>query len=255
MTKEKNKLTSIDDIPVSSWQPLVEKRIFFGHQSVGNNIISGIENILNENSNIHLNIIETKTPKDFTAPIFGHFGVGENFDPLSKNKDFTSIIDDGIGEKADIAFYKYCYVDIKESADVEALFSSYRLNMSILQKAYPHVSFIHVTVPLTVVQSKGPRMWVKQVIGRKIGGYDDNIKRNEFNALMRSEYIGKEPIFDLALVESTFPDGRRMTFQKNGKVYYSLVPDYASDGRHLNEQGSKIVAEQLLILLAELDNK
>ena len=42
------------------------------------------------------------------------------------------------------------------------------------------------------------------------------------------------------------------TFTKDGENYYSLVPDYTDDGGHLNEKGRKIVAEQLLILLANL---
>jgi hypothetical protein len=253
MSKEKIRFKSIDSIPASAWQSFEEKKIFFGHQSVGKNIIRGIKSILKENPGLHLNIIETNTPDSFTAPVFGHFRVGENFDPLSKNKDFSAMMDSGIGRKTDIAFYKYCYIDISGKTDVKSLFSSYKLNMEILRKAYPQVTFIHVTVPLTVVQT-GPRAWVKKVIGRKIGGYESNIKRNEFNALMRKEYDGKELIFDLAQIESTFPDGRRMTFRKNGQIYSSLVPDYSSDGRHLNEQGGKLVAEQLLILLAESGN-
>jgi len=59
-------------------------------------------------------------------------------------------------------------------------------------------------------------------------------------------------IFDLAKIESTFPDGRRASFTKDGKTYYSMVPDYTYDGGHLNELGRKIAAEQLLFLLANL---
>jgi hypothetical protein len=73
--------------------------------------------------------------------------------------------------------------------------------------------------------------------------------------MLRKEYTGKEPIFDLAALESTNPDGTRLSFTQNGKTAYALVPTYTTDGGHLNEQGRKLVAEQLLIFLASLSVK
>jgi hypothetical protein len=92
------------------------------------------------------------------------------------------------------------------------------------------------------------------LIGRPIGGHDENIKRNQFNQLIRDEYGGGNPIFDLAKIESTFPDGRWSSFTTDGKIYYSLVPDYTYDGGLLNETDRKKIAEQLLILLAGIAN-
>ena len=112
---------------------------------------------------------------------------------------------------------------------------------------------IHVTVPLTTTKTTW-KTWIKKLIGKKeLWEYDDNIKRNEFNELLIKEYDGKEPVFDLAKVESTYPDGRRETCTHKGKTSYSLVPDYTYDGGHLNETGRKKAAEQLLILLAKLN--
>ena len=34
-----------------------------------------------------------------------------------------------------------------------------------------------------------------------------------------------------------------------------MVPEYTEDGGHFNDQGKKKVAEQLLIILAEVANK
>lgn len=248
---EETPLASINDVPEATWRQLGEKKIFFGHQSVGSNILGGVESIVKENTEIQLNVVELEKGGSFQGPGFCHFKVGQNSDPISKNNDFSAVLDDGLGQEVDIAFYKYCYIDILEDAKVKDLFTAYRENMENLTNSYPDVHFVHVTVPLAVVQT-GPRAWVKKIIGRKIGRYDDNIKRNEFNSLMREEYEGKAPIFDLARLESTYPDGRRMTFKTKGKTYFSLVPEYARDGRHLNEKGSRYVAEQLLILLADL---
>jgi hypothetical protein len=59
-------------------------------------------------------------------------------------------------------------------------------------------------------------------------------------------------IIDIAKIESTYPDGSRCSFTMDGKTYYSMVPEYTSDGGHLNETGRKKVAEQFLILPANL---
>ena len=69
---------------------------------------------------------------------------------------------------------------------------------------------------------------------------------------MLKEYKEKEPIFDIATIESTYTDGTRSNFVKNGKIYYIMVPEYTYDHGHLNKVGRKRVAEQLLIFLANL---
>jgi len=243
---------SIKDIPDSAWKKLSKKRIYFGHQSVGNNIINGIKDLMKENSQINLNIVETADPADFKIGIFAHSSVGKNENPQSKIDAFANFMENGIGNMADIAFFKFCYVDVTARTDVERVFADYKNTISRLRESYPGTMLIHVTAPLTVTKTTF-KTWIKKIIRKKdIWEYDDNIKRNEFNDLLRNEFEGKEPIFDLAKVESTHPDGRMETFTKDRENYYSLVPDYTDDGGHLNDKGRKIIAEQLLILLAGL---
>jgi hypothetical protein len=152
-------------------------------------------------------------------------------------------------------------VDVTAETDAEKVFAEYRNTMSRLQKRYPKTTFIHVAVPLTSKLTgmggliKKTKDLVKKVIGRHVYGYHDNVKRNQFNEMLGKEYDGKEPVFDLAKIESTFPDGRRSSFTKDGKTYYCLAPDYTYDGGHLNELGRKIAAQQLLLLLASLSEK
>ena len=160
-------------------------------------------------------------------------------------------LNSGLGDKAAIAFFKYCYIDITETTDVSSLFSSYAKTMTSLKTRYPSLLLIHVTVPLTVVQ-RGPRAWIKRAIGRKVGGYGDNIQRNRFNDLLRNTYGGREPLFDLALLEATQADGSQAVFKKNGRTFHTLSPEYSSDGRHLNIYGSRFIAERLLLFLIEL---
>lgn len=240
--------TALKDVPVSSWEKLAQKNIFFGHQSVGFNIMDGIKDLMKENPQIKLKIVETDDPSEFNRPLFAHARVGKNKDPFSKIDAFADFMEKGIGNKADIAFFKFCYVDIGAETDVEKVFSDYKNSLSSLMKTYPKTTFVHVTVPLKSLQS-GIKAFVKKIIGRPMWGYDDNIKRNQFNELLRKEYDGKAPIFDLARTESTLPDGKRSSFSKDGKNYYFMVPDYTHDGGHLNELGRKRAAEQLLVVL------
>jgi hypothetical protein len=252
MADEKNRFPGMKDVSDSQWNRLSQQKIYFGHQSVGFNIIDGIKDVMKENPRIKLNIIETTKPSDFNAPIFGHSRVGKNQDPRSKIYAFETFLREGIGKAADIAFLKFCYVDIAGGTDVKSLLKDYKESMASLKENYPQVRFIHLTVPLTTVKATW-KTWIKELTGKKdIWEYAGNIRKKQFNDLLRTEYEGKEPVFDLAKIESTYPDGTRSSFSSNGITYYSLVPEDTKDGGHLNEKGRKIVAEQFLIFLANL---
>lgn len=250
-TKNKVSFPSIKDVPAEAWQKLSQKKIYFGHQSVGQNILDGFNDVMKQNQQIKLNIVELAKITDFDKPFFSHSGVGKNEDPRSKCEDFADVIDKKIAGKVDIAFFKFCFVDVVPNTDVNKLFVAYKETLVSLKEKYPRVMFVHMTVPLTAAQT-GPKVWIKKIIGRPIGGYEDNIKREQFNAMLLKEYEGKDAIFDLAKIESTTPDGSRAVFEKDGKTYPRMVPEYTNDGGHLNELGRKVIAEQLLIVLANL---
>jgi len=253
--EEKNAtLPSIKDVSEIAWEKLSKKRIFFGHQSIGNNVIDGMRDVMKENPAIKLDIVETRDMEGLRRPVFAHTHVGKNEDPNSKCEDFTNLIKKGSGDVLDFAALKFCYIDITSATDVGSVFKSYSNTVSSLKEMKSGMKIIHVTVPLKVVQG-GFRAWMKRTLRRPIGGYSDNIKRAEYNEKVRIEYTGKDPIFDLARVESTFADGRRCTFLMDGKAYESLVPEYTDDGRHLNQKGRRWVAEQFLIFLANLSTR
>lgn len=244
----------VEGISESTWEKLSRKYIYFGHHSVGHNIIEGINEVIAKNPAIKLKIIESENPHALTGPMFAHSRLGSNHYPISKVDAFVSLMDLGLGRTADIVFFKFCFVDIVAQSNVNQIFSYYNQQIKQLRNQYPPARFIHVTVPLTVVQS-GPMAFIKSIIGRPIDGYEDNIKRHLFNEMMKNHFGDKDPIFDLAQIESTRPDGQRSTFKKDGKVYFALAPEYTSDGGHLNEQGRKIAAKALLTLLANLAEK
>jgi lysophospholipase L1-like esterase len=242
---------SIKDVSASSWENLAQKKIFFGHQSVGNNILEGIRDVMKENPRIKLNVVETIDPAALNAPIFAHSKVGKNTDPKSKIDAFADILDRGIGSKVNIAFLKFCYADATENTDIDKVFDNYQKAILELKKKYPQTTFVHITIPITTVQS-GIKAFIKKTIGRSIDGYDKNIKRELLNERLRRYYGTKDPIFDIAKIESTFPESTRSSFNKDGNTYYSMVPEYTYDGCHLNKKGRKLVAEQLLIFLANV---
>ena len=235
---------TIQDIPSQKWADLSNKNIYFGHQSVGYNIIAGLQDVLQHQPGIKLNIIETENvqSQSLSIPFFAHSRIGVNQDPKSKIDVFVDLMDKGMAQKADIAFFKFCYVDIHQGTHIEELFTYYKTSLKRLSDKYPGTIFIHVTAPLTSQQT-GVKAIIKKIIGKPLRG-DNNKYREQFNKLMRTEYAGEESLFDLALLESSTPD--------NSETGLALHPSFTEDGGHLNKLGGKTIAEQLLIFLASL---
>ncbi|GAI33321.1 unnamed protein product, partial [marine sediment metagenome] len=160
--QEKNiSFPSIKDVPESAWKKLSENKIYFGHQSVGFNIIAGIKDVMKENPKIKLNVAKINNTADFNNPVFAHSGVGNNTDPRSKINAFSNFMEEGTTHSADIAFFKFCFLDITANTDAHKVFTEYKNTMSRLNESYPRTTFIHVTVPLTCIPS-GLKGWTRR---------------------------------------------------------------------------------------------
>jgi len=258
MKRTESDYIKLEDIPATAWKELGGKKIFFAHQSVGNNIINGIKDIIKENPTLYLNIMEISEPVELEEGVFAHTtNIGKNEDPQSKIDAFASYMENGIGNNADLAFLKFCFVDVDNKTDIQNLFTAYKNEMAKLKNKYPETTIIHFTVPLLKKNKPSFKNWIKGLFGKNDGFFanEHNIKRNKFNDLIVKEYIGIEPVFDLAETESTYPDGSRETFIENGEKHYSLVPAHTDDGGHLNETGRKKIAEQFLLFLINLDKQ
>jgi len=249
MNQELAHYEKLSDVPEAAWQKLASRKIYFGHQSVGYNIIDGVSEIIKENHMIQLAVEENYNPAEYKAGVISHSRIGYNEDPKSKLDMFSFLVKSGGAQMADIMFFKFCYVDFSPNTDEKALFRDYESTFKQLKAKYPQVIFVHLTVPLTCLQ-QGSKAWIKKLIGRPIAGMQENAKRHAFNELLRQTYAGKEPFFDIAAIESTFPDGNRATYEYNGTTNYLLVQAYTSDGAHLSEVGKRVVATQLLLTLA-----
>ena len=126
--------TSIQEVPQSTWDELAQKKIFFGHHSVGDNILQGLSLILAENPNIKLKIFSSKDvgSRIFSAGLF-EGGVGKNFYPETKLETFKEKIEGGYGQTADIVFFKFLPLsETLVNAFYRYIFNSDRIYMSII---------------------------------------------------------------------------------------------------------------------------
>jgi hypothetical protein len=226
---------------------VAQRSIYFGHQSVGTNLLDGIRQLAEE-AGVPLRIAEARTAAEVKPGTFGHTFVAKNGDPLRKLRSFEQAMD-ARPAAVDIALVKFCYIDIDAVTDAKALFASYRATIDGLHAKHPGTTFVHVTLPLTEAQS-GVKALAKRLLGRAPYGTIENVRREEYNALLRQAYAGREPLFDLARIESTAPDGTAVKVQWNGAEAPALASAYTDDGGHLNASGRLRAARELVSVLA-----
>lgn len=249
MSTIKSEFVSLREVPDAKWKALAEKKIYFGHHSVGFNMIDGFTDILPENPQIKLNLIETMDPLSFSRPVFAHSRVGVNTNAISKIDDFERFMEEVSGS-VDYAFFKFCFIDITDGTDIRNVFEHYKVKLKGLISKYPKTVFIHFTVPLTCIQT-GMMVLAKKIL-RRNQNFINNAPRIKFNEMILNEYSGKGLVFDIASLESTTPNGKKVLFAQDGKNMPALLQDYTYDGGHLNIVGRKYLASQLLIYLANL---
>lgn len=239
----------MDAALVADFEIVSAGRSYFGHQSVGGNVMDGVADLQRqlESPLIRIGTLDSLEVPD-TGGILLHSRIGQNEKPVSKCEDFRQVLDRKLGGRVDVALFKFCYVDFDDSTDVRGIFETYSRTMDDLKQRYPGVAFVHVTAPLRS-EASGPGVWVREALGRANRSKLANINRNEFNRLLQDRYSG-DVIFDLAGAMSTYPDGRRQSFKYGGRTYFSLVPAYTDDGGHLNEIGRSYAAAGLVRTIA-----
>lgn len=255
-TEDAMPLPRLSDLSDTQMHSLSERTFFFGHQSVGGNLMDGLAMVLKENPAIRIAIVDGETADSLQPGTLLHSRIGRNGAPQTKIDRFGELMEHGIGGRADAAFVKFCYVDAGRDSDMQPdqLFASYRQTIEQLKAKYPDTVFIHFTMPLRTVPD-GLKVRIKNLIGRDIPEYRDNAERGRFNELLRQHYAG-EPIFDIAQLEAAAPAaGRRYGFRLDGKRYETLAPQNTYDGGHLTDGAKRWMAEQLLIFLARLEYK
>jgi len=225
---------------------ITSRRVLFGHQSVGENVLEGLRGVIEERS-AHWPVAELESGFPAEAPTLVHTYVGENGNPRSKVDAFVRKLDMMAAAPPDVALMKLCYVDFAPDTDVPALFAYYRDTFTQVVASHPRTLIAHATVPLQA-RGTGLKSAVKRWLGKSTWTDAANLKREEFNALLRAEYRDAA-LFDIASAESTRADGAREVFVSGGKTGYALAAEYSSDGGHLNPVGQRHVAMEFLLFL------
>ena len=241
-----------DPILRAQLERLAQERIFFAHQSVGMNLLDGIKQLA-ATSRVPLRIEQIPEARNVPPDTLGHTFVAENGRPFLKLRNFARAMG-SLPSGVDIAFVELCFLDFTPDTDAKAIFARYQATLAVLRAKNPDTTFVHMTAPLTTVQG-GVKALAKRLLGRAPYGVLENMRREEYNSLLRRAYQGREPIFDLARVESTAPDGKAVTVEWNGRAVPELAAAYTSDGGHLNAAGKLRSAQDLVEVLASIPGR
>jgi hypothetical protein len=222
--------------------------MFFGHQSVGQNIVDGFGDLASD-SRYALNICWVSEWGELSSacPAIGHGSgglgnnaVGENYEPETKIASFDSYMRAGaMGGKVAIAFFKFCFVDISEDTDVGALFSAYKAEMESLEASYTTTTFVYATVPLLTSDDLS------------------NVRHNQYNKLVRDYCVANgKPLYDIADIEALDRNGAACTFQyADGATYSKLCADWQGSDAHLNADGGQRAAKAMMLMFADILKK
>lgn len=221
-------------------------RILFSHHSVGRDLLSGLGRVSSK-AGTAIEPVSLERAEASSAPAFVSISGGQNQQPQSKLEFFAETLRKTDYEP-ELAFLKLCYVDFNPSTDVDALFAAYQKTMDTLRRERPETRFAHITTPLYERPSK-LKDRIYRFIGKEVWEDAANVKRHQFNQRLMKTYA-KDPIFDLAKIESTRPDGTRSDFTQGGSVYYSLASQYTDDGGHLNDLGQDVAAVEWVRFMA-----
>jgi hypothetical protein len=217
---------------------------------VGNNILNGVERLADRDG-VKIDIHEQRTAPAVTG--ISHFFIGRNGDPKSKIRDFAAAIDAGAAQGADVAMMKLCYADFNNTTDARQVANDYIASLESLSQKHPDTSFVAITVPLLALET-GPKAWIKQLMGKQLGGSLDNVRRAEFNKLLRERYLAAGHLFDLARIEAK-STGKSCITHVDGQEIEVLCPELTTDGGHLNERGQELVAAAFINFISSLKTK
>ncbi len=223
---------ALPDLDASDLERIAQTRIFFGHRSVGSDIVELGVPAVYERFGVAPPDVSSGSP--LGAGSAGDQWLAQTDDPRVKIDDFEEWIRErSVATASDIAFMKLGYVDILAETDLQAVFDHYRAVLDGLETDFPAMMFLHATV--------SPTRWDPW----------NNAAIERFNTLMRTTYADSGSLYDLAAVLSTCPDGTIDAHETDdGLAYVQLCADYSRDGGHLSQLGSEVAATELLRLLA-----
>ncbi|MBI2892651.1 MAG: hypothetical protein HYY06_03805 [Deltaproteobacteria bacterium] len=211
-------IAAFDALDPAQIAALAKRRVFWGHQSVGANVLEGARAL-------GFDFAEVSRGSDYARVAWGEAGVEENGDPERKIASFGAYLEDqGIGRRVEAAGFKFCWIDFEEDTDVADLLGDYEEKMGELARSHPRVRFLHVTPPLTTDEP------------------EKNLVRWRYGREMIRRFANRGVVLDLASVISTGADGRACESRRARR----LCPAWSSDNGHLNDEGSRRAAKAFL---------
>lgn len=232
-------------------ETLAGARVYFAHQSVGRNLLKGIDMLMAE-TGVMLRIEEVKPGEAAPeGPGLFHANVGEN--GIADSKISAFVADVTAAAPYDVALLKFCYTDLggddAQDKSARELFDRYSKMVADVKQQQPNTMILHSTIPLRA-DPPGKKAKLQRLLGMSTSTDQGNILRFEYNSLLRTS----EPqslIFDVARLEATRFDGSLLTFRSNGREFEVLAPEHTYDGGHLDDPAKRYFAAKFLHMLAE----
>lgn len=210
-------------------QSVSRARVFFAHQSVGQNVLDGVS-VLALQSGIRLRIEEGRGAAPVATPGIVHALAGKDGAPLTKLEAFAALLEEGAGA-AQLALLELSYADVTANTDIDALFAAFKKVHDALHGKFPATRFLAITVGLSTV-GRGLQGMLKNKMASGAFGERENVKRHQLNALLRKQYA--PAVFDLAAVQA-----EPCSFEREGHSWPCLREELTDDGHHLNALGRK----------------
>ncbi|MBN2192560.1 MAG: hypothetical protein JW751_07060 [Polyangiaceae bacterium] len=221
--------------------------LFFGHQSVGGYMMSALEGLRDDD---RYDLTQAWDGEWSTVVQQGQPGalvslqIGENADAASKTTAFDDYMrNHGFGGNVDIALFKFCFVDIKNSSwelisvvEMERIYEHYVGVMGQLEADFPGTVFVYATMPL------------------ERGDSSANPLRGAYNGLVQDFCVANDkPLFDIADIESVDSTGQPCVVTDEGGTYRELCTEWAGeDDQHPNDEGSVRAAKALVLMFADI---
>lgn len=225
-------------------------KTFFAHQSVGRDMMEQLPSVYIAAGVRPPEVIVNELPQpDRSHGYIQHVRVGKNGDPLGKIAEFNRLVRSGIGAQVDIAALKLCYSDLRRGDDANQVFEAYSGTLSDLERDFPAVTFLAITVPLTTEQGILGRTRERLGLGDPYGP-QHNVTREGFNARIRGKYAATGRLFDVAAVQSTSSAGIRRVRYMAGAEYFSMEQAVAKNPGHMNPAGSELATSAFLETIA-----
>lgn len=244
----------LEKIGDACWSELRTRRIYFAHQAIGSEMLTGMRELMRRKPAMNLEVVAYEEPDKtdgtvhsvFDAPGIVEATAGRRGNPEGKIEDFAKFLRSSDGAKVDVAVLKLCYGDIGRMTDAEALFNRYTKAIEEVRRERPNIHFIHCTVPLKA-EEHGAKGRFKRLVGA--GSDASNAARSRYNELVRQRYPEAQ-LFDIAAIQSRRPDGTNATVEVGGKRVQTLADEYTEDGAHLNRLGELVLAREFLLTLS-----